>query len=889
MRKPTYNAIAFIFFIISLSSGQILAQKLDQFKYNYSFQASDNIVISRNQFNGYTNYWHDTYREWIRYGNLFKIAIPDVESTIIQSKLDIVKELGISGLTMQEGFLDGLLNERYISLDQPSPQILEESLTGSNVLAFVNPGSDVGKQLTGKLPESTWNEQLGSHQFEARDFKEINAFYLENGNRKLFVISTVDEFSRDRVSDLIENTKKVLSKYDLHRGWFGARSLLKSVTCAQGHPLEIIGMGMNEGNSWFVFDGYMDFLAKDELSEWINKVNLPVVTDVGFSPIYGCKDYEGLQVQDMATIESWINYAKEKEGYVFRPVYFPEYDQFKFDGYIATEGHKEQVDSEDVPFIQITDYVKDDAIPCMVLFTDKGKSFNNEQMWEAIMDRREVAVLEQGKMMGPELYRNVLQMLLLDRIFIEEYFGDRLNLEATTEGYKLKVNITNSSTKAVSGIVNLSLPDELKIKGSLSSTLNLPAMSSKNMIFDIQPGPEAMDRTNPIAVHFDHGKKRKSTLAILDLPPAISVHRLLYGNSPRVSYPVTIHNFTGKSSFPVKLEVIDKNKTNKVVFKSTQSCSTGQATFKDMVFELDVPPGDYQVKVSAMGVNYESQLGVGKPEGAPYLYELDLNSDGVNEYRMENDSVQITLLATGARVIEYIVKSRNDNVLFKLWPQKAIDDKRSFRKRGYYPYGGFEDFLGQGSMETHKVYDAEILKKEGDYVRVKMTADYYGNKLEKTFTLYGNSPLLEVRFALTFKNPEANVLGPQPILEIGEVHGTEDLFVAPTLDGMEQYRMRPEDFYGRVIILKEGWNAGYDTQEDITFVGAFPVDQPLFLHMWMNHPKNPEAHHYYAEFQPWTPIYQKSTMYFTYYIWGAGGPWENGVQGLRDRNLISVR
>jgi hypothetical protein len=245
------------------------------------------------------------------------------------------------------------------------------------------------------------------------------------------------------------------------------------------------------------------------------------------------------------------------------------------------------------------------------------------------------------------------------------------------------------------------------------------------------------------------------------------------------------------------------------------------------------------------------------------------------------------LLTTGARVIEYIVKSRNDNILFKLWPEKAADDKRSFRKRGYYPYGGFEDFLGQGSMETHRVYDAEILKKEGDYVSVRMTTDYFGNKLEKIFTLYGNSPLLEVRFALTFKNPEANVLGPQPILELGEKHWTEDVFTIPEKDGLNEYRMMTEDYYGRLFFLKEGWNAGYDEKQDITFVGAFPVTEPLFLHMWMNHPKNSEAHFYYAEFQPWVPIYQKSTMYFTYYLWGSGGKWQKGVQELRNRNLIS--
>jgi hypothetical protein len=192
-------------------------------------------------------------------------------------------------------------------------------------------------------------------------------------------------------------------------------------------------------------------------------------------------------------------------------------------------------------------------------------------------------------------------------------------------------------------------------------------------------------------------------------------------------------------------------------------------------------------------------------------------------------------------------------------------------------------------METHKIYDAKIIKSEGDFVRVEMNADYYGNHIKKTFTLYGNSPLLEVRFELTFKNPEANVLGPQPILELGKKHWTEDVFTVPTMEGLKEYRMRPEKYYGQAINAKEGWNAGYDTMEDISFVGAFPVTQPHFLHMWMNHPDNAEAPHYYVEFQPWTPIVQKTTMYFSYYIWGSGGAWQNAVDELRKRNLISVR
>ncbi|MEE9461103.1 MAG: hypothetical protein V3V53_04690, partial [Bacteroidales bacterium] len=247
-----------------------------------------------------------------------------------------------------------------------------------------------------------------------------------------------------------------------------------------------------------------------------------------------------------------------------------------------------------------------------------------------------------------------------------------------------------------------------------------------------------------------------------------------------------------------------------------------------------------------------------------------------------------TLLATGARVIEYIVKSKDDNVLFKLWPEKPIDDRGPFRKRRFYPFGGFEDFLGGASMESHKVYDAEIIKSSGGSVSVRMRAEFYGNMLEKIFTLYGNSPLLEVRYTLDFKYPEASIIGPQPILTIGKEHGMEDVFVIPDLDGIQEYRMKKEVYYGRIFNMKEGWNAGYDTRENIGFVGAFPVDQPEFMHMYMNHPLNPASHYYYVEFQPWIHITRKNKMYFSYYMWASAERWENGLKEMRERNLISL-
>lgn len=884
-------SLLFILTALYMGTNPAGAQKLQDFRYNSPLDIRGNTVQSDIQYNGYTNHWWNDYKEWLRYGNLFKTAVPDVGKKIIQNKIDIAEDLGLPGLWMEEGFISAWLTAGAKVLDNPAAGDIENALAQGNVLVLTDPASDAGKLLNSKYSGNDyWRKTLKSYQFNDPGFAEINAFVLENGNRKIFVVSSTDKSSRLKVKELLENAVNVISAFDMHKGWFGVETLLKSVTITPGHPLEIIGKGMNEGNDWFVFSGYMEFLAKGEYESWIARTKMPVVLDYGYGSMFGLENYDGLQVQDMPTKQSWIDFAHKKNGYVFRPVYDPESDSFHYDGCFATPGDKFQIDMGDVPFVTDAGNLLGDLTSSMILFINKGEKLTREKLWESVMNKREVGVMENGVIMGPAKFRTAVQLLLLDRTYLENYFSDRIDLQAEIDGYNLNLTVTNTYPKDIEGKVDIQLPKGVVTDGSLSSSLSVPANSSKTFQLKIRPEAEGMDTPNPVVAGFEWMNSRKYTMCNFEMPPAISVHRILYGHTPVVRYPVSIHNFTKETTYPVTVNVFDKNKPGKPVFTTSGKGDNTIGTFKNMEFDLKLPAGQYNVEVQALGVKTTSQLGVGKAAGKVQAYALDLNSDGVNEYRMENDSVQVTLLATGARVIEYIVKSRNDNVLFKLWPEKSGDDKRPNRSWGYYPYGGFEDFLGQASMETHKVYSAELVKSQGDYVQVRMKADYYGNTIEKIFTLYGNSPLLEVRYALTFvKYPEANVIGPQPILEIGKAHGTEDVFTVPTMDGLQEFRMRPEDYYGRALKVKEGWNAGYDTKQDISFVGAFPVTQPLFLHMWMNHPRNGDAHYYYVEFQPWTPIFHNSTMYFTYYLWGAGGPWQASLKELRNRNLISTR
>jgi hypothetical protein len=255
----------------------------------------------------------------------------------------------------------------------------------------------------------------------------------------------------------------------------------------------------------------------------MSKINLPIVTDVGNSPVYGCKNYDGLQ--STSGDEAWIKFAREHGGYVFHQV--ADTSTWHYDGFMGGEGNKKQIDNEDVPFIASTggqgtgrqafNNPENESVPSMILFVKKGEKFTREALWQSILSRKEVAVLRQGKMMGPSLYRNALNMLALDREFLEEYYGDRINMDAIMDGNQLKVNFTNTYSHPVSGSLSINLPAELKISGSVTSKIDLMANSTKTVTYQVQPLADAKSKANPIAIHYNWGNSKKGTLATLDL------------------------------------------------------------------------------------------------------------------------------------------------------------------------------------------------------------------------------------------------------------------------------------------------------------------------------------------------------------------------------------
>ncbi|MBK6284254.1 MAG: hypothetical protein IPF54_17885 [Draconibacterium sp.] len=242
------------------------AQKITDFKISDSGSANKSGVVNQTQFNGYTNHWQNSYTELYRYGNLFKMAVPNVQKTILQSKLNVAEDLGMPGLLMQEGFISKLLSVKYQVLQNPTSQQVEDKIKTENLLITTTSNSEIGKKMEEiAAPVFNWTKDLQSYQYNDPELETIKAFCLFNGDRQIFVISSNSDELTNKLIKLIDQTRELLAAYRLEKGWFGAATLLKSVTCTPGHPIEVIGKGMNEGNSWFIFDGYMDFLAKMKL------------------------------------------------------------------------------------------------------------------------------------------------------------------------------------------------------------------------------------------------------------------------------------------------------------------------------------------------------------------------------------------------------------------------------------------------------------------------------------------------------------------------------------------------------------------------------------------------------------------------------------------------
>ena len=207
LNKPIlFLTSLFLFFgMIAGNSDVLKGQNLDEWRYTNRLNPKQNAIVTKDQFNGYLNFWTNEYWKWIQYGNLFPMSLSVPENEIVQNKLDMTAEMGILGFWMEEGFLDALLSDSYSVLETPSLENLLDSTGTGNLLILVDSRTPLGKKLESKLPkERNWEEDLKSYQFQSEDYISAKAFYLENGKDKLFVILSESSERRAAVKELVD-------------------------------------------------------------------------------------------------------------------------------------------------------------------------------------------------------------------------------------------------------------------------------------------------------------------------------------------------------------------------------------------------------------------------------------------------------------------------------------------------------------------------------------------------------------------------------------------------------------------------------------------------------------------------------------------------------------
>ena len=264
----------------------------------------------------------------------------------------------------------------------------------------------------------------------------------------------------------------------------------------------------------------------------------------------------------MPTEEEWIRFVKDRGGYIFRPVYAPDCDKFAYDGQIAIDGNKKQIDDENVPFILQTGLIKDEPPAAMVLFSEKGRRWSGERCGGLCSAGGPSGILpfgtDDGTGPAPQRFAAASPRPRLSRRPLR---GQGPGLKRSLDGYdcmsgfQLEPSTPRRDARSPHGdgargrarVVTGSPGTDRSVE-DLSGAGN--GAHGRFFTFALRPTAAAMGRANPIVVEMPWKGGRKRTMAVLDLPPAVSVHKLLYGQAPEVTYPVSIHNFTEQASLP---------------------------------------------------------------------------------------------------------------------------------------------------------------------------------------------------------------------------------------------------------------------------------------------------------------------------------------------------
>ena len=831
------------------------------------------LKFFKDSFEGFSREW--IVKRWISASYLgidFCLEDLDAKMEDIERKNNFLK--GFGRIWMKEGFFEKFLKLKDLKvLSNPTPEEFEESLTESDLIVLL----DFSSQLWAKLKREVPEEHLD---------KDVLLLHLRyNGHRIALVIVARDLVESRRLLELLAEGKDFLDTHEIWKGWPFCTSGRYMVTHLPRHPGKILADALRHGCKWVFFVGPGEDLAAKELVSKIRELGLDFTVFSGqLTGDQKCLMLNWEEYPDPQSSDAMEALRLKKPGEmlfgVFNNLLDSDVDALEksLDGYVFHEGNSEYLEESRKPFLIMPHRQEwGEALPSMWLFVDKGDQglLSEERVTKAILSRKAVGVFEDGKTIGPSMLVNLLRILIADRQYLRRVFGTCLTLSSKLDGMHLRVSMKNNAGRPLEGVLQVKANNGIKVNPP-SVTAYLEKDEEKDITFEVSVSEELNGSYGLLLVEYYSKEGYWRDLCFLEVPPMISTFPLLVSEG-RVEIPVTIWNNTGVEEADLGVSV---SSGQGVFLEESIGVQAPLRRSHKITVPLNLKAGDYSVNVSFSSGKATCRLLVKAFEGKAVAYTGDFDGDGLEEAVLENEYVVAKVISPGGRLLQYRLKGVEADLLFKLYPKRPEDWRVSGRKRGFYPFGGLEEFIQQPTVDGHENFDIRIVSSEGSSAIVSAEADMNGNVLKKTFKLFAGTSLLEVRYEADFVNPELNVIGVNPLIRLGNHVDANHVIYYPSDDGIHKERYRGR-LYGKRLFLKEDWIACYDEQEELGLIMAYDAKTPFLTHIWMNTPDNGESHYSYIEVQPWLRVNTGTTTYFTYYLYGFKGSFEAALKTLK--------
>jgi len=261
--------------------------RLDNMTFDYPENELSDVKVMNNSFSGYTNHWDRYAWKWSSYGGLFLSSQQEIESKIWKMEMDIGNQLLLDELWIHKGFVDKLAKTNPIVLRSPSKEGLDRALAQGDVLLLAVDRDLVMGEILAKLPE-----ELQS--------RRNRAFYLQHGQRTLYVIASQTREEVERLFNQIKNAEGIINGYSLHKGLAGVHTnYLVITTEARHNPFALINKALQIGCSWIMVSGYSDWMIPESVNKSLERIHFPFTFLPGQygtgGVMYGMKLYPHVQ------------------------------------------------------------------------------------------------------------------------------------------------------------------------------------------------------------------------------------------------------------------------------------------------------------------------------------------------------------------------------------------------------------------------------------------------------------------------------------------------------------------------------------------------------------------------------------------------------------------